>query len=49
MKYALYLYVSTLQSMCAVPSMGVFISFLMLCFPSMLLRYFLNVVIFMLH
>jgi len=49
MKYVLYLYVDPFQSMCAVSSMGVFISFLMLCFPGMLLRYFLNDVVFMLH
>ena len=49
MKYVLYLHVSTLQSMYAVASMDVFISFLMLCFPGMLLMYFLNVVVFILH
>jgi len=50
MKYVLYLYVSTFQSMCAVPNMGVFISVLMLCSPGILLRYFLNVVVvFILH
>jgi hypothetical protein len=38
----LYFYVITLQSMCTVPCMAVFCSSLILCFPSMLFRYFLN-------
>ena len=38
----LYLYVSTFRSMCAVPSMAVFCSFLTSWFPGMLLTYFLN-------
>jgi len=38
----LYFYVSTLRSMCAVPNMAVFWSSLTLCFPGMLLTYFLN-------
>ena len=38
----LYFYISTVQSMCAVPSMSVFCSSLISCFPSMLFRYFLN-------
>jgi hypothetical protein len=35
-------YVSTFRSMCAVPNMAVFCSFLTLWFPGMLLMYFLN-------
>jgi len=38
----LYLYVSTFRSMCAVPNMAVFCSFLTSWFPGMLLTYFLN-------
>ena len=38
----LYFYISTFRSMCAVPNMIVFRSSLTSCFPSMLLRYFLN-------
>ena len=38
----LYFCVSTFRSMCAVPNMAVFCSFLTLCFPDMLLTYFLN-------
>ena len=38
----LYFYISTIQSMCAVPSMTVFYSSLMSCFPSMLFTLFLN-------
>ena len=38
----LYLYISTLRSMCAVPNMAVFCSSLTSCFPGMLLMYFLN-------
>ena len=38
----LYFYISTLRSMCAVPSMAVLCSFLTSCFPGMLLMYFLN-------
>ena len=38
----LYLYVSTFQSMCAVPNMAFFCSSLTSWFPGMLLRYFLN-------
>jgi len=37
-----YFYSSTSQSTCTVPSVAVFCSSLMLCFPGMLLRYFLN-------
>jgi len=37
----LYFYISTFWSMCAVPSMAVSCSLLMLCFPSMSLRQFL--------
>jgi hypothetical protein len=37
-----YLYVSTFRSMCAVPNMAVFCSFLTSWFPGMLLMYFLN-------
>ena len=38
----LYYYISTFQSMCAVPSMAVFCSSLISCFPGTLLRYFLS-------
>ena len=38
----LYLYISTLRSMCAVPNMAVFWSSLTSCFPDTLLMYFLN-------
>jgi hypothetical protein len=38
----LYFYISTLQSMYAVPNMAVYCSSLMLWFPGMLFRYFLN-------
>jgi hypothetical protein len=38
----LYFYVSTFRSMCAVPNMAVFCSFLTSWFPGMLLTYFLN-------
>jgi hypothetical protein len=37
-----YFYISTCQRMCAVPNMDVSFSSLILCFPVMLLRYFLN-------
>ena len=35
-------YISTFRSVCAVPNMAVFWSFLTSCFPGMLLKYFLN-------
>jgi hypothetical protein len=38
----LFFYISTFQSMCAVPSMAVFCSFLTSWFPGVLLSYFLN-------
>ena len=38
----LYFYISTFRSMCAVPNMAVFWSFLTSCFPGMFLTYFLN-------
>jgi len=38
-KYVVYFYISTFRSMCAVPSMAVFCSTLISCFPGMLLRY----------
>jgi len=38
----LYFYISTFRSMCAVPNMAVFCSFLTSSFPGMLLTYFLN-------
>ena len=38
----LYFYISTFRSMCAVPNMAVFCSFLTSCFPGMLLTYLLN-------
>jgi hypothetical protein len=37
-----YVYISTFGSMCAVRKMVVFCSSLILCFPVMLLGYFLN-------
>ena len=37
-----YFYISTFRSMCAVPTMAVFFSYLTSCFRDMLLRYFLN-------
>jgi len=37
-----YFYISTSQSLCAVPNMAVFCSSLISRFPAMLLRYFLN-------
>ena len=39
--FFLYFYINTSWSMCAVPSIYVFCSLLMLCFPSMSLRQFL--------
>jgi hypothetical protein len=39
---ALYFYISTFRSMCAVPSTAVFCSSMMSCFRGMLLTYFLN-------
>ena len=38
----LYFYISTFRSMCAVPNVAVFCSYLTSCFPGMLLTYFLN-------
>ena len=38
----LYFYISTFQRMCAVSNMDVFCRSLILFFPGMLLRYFLN-------
>ena len=38
----LYFYISTFRSMCTVPNMAIFCSFLTSCFPGMLLMYFLN-------
>jgi hypothetical protein len=38
----LHFYISTFRSVCAVPSMAVFCSSLISCFPGTLLRYFLN-------
>ena len=38
----LYIYFSTFRSMCAVPNMAVFWSYLTSCFPGMLLTYFLS-------
>ena len=37
-----YFYISTFRSMCAVPNMAFFCSFLTSWFPGMLLTYFLN-------
>jgi len=37
-----YFYISTFRSMCAVPNMAVFWSYLTSCFPGMLLTYFLH-------
>jgi hypothetical protein len=41
----MYFYISTFRSMCAVLNMAVFCSSLILCFPGMVLTYFLNVII----
>ena len=38
----LFFYISTFRSMCAVPNMAVFCSYLTSCFPGMLLTYFPN-------
>ena len=38
----LYFYISTFRSVCAVPNVAVFWSFVTSCFPGMLLTYFLN-------
>ena len=38
----LYFYISSFQSVCAVPNMAVFCSSLTSCFPGMFLAYFLN-------
>ena len=38
----LYFYVNTFRSMCSMPSMTVFCSSLMSCFPGMLIMYFVN-------
>jgi len=38
----LYFYISIFRSMCAVPNMAVFCSFMTSCFPGMLLTYFLK-------
>jgi hypothetical protein len=38
----LYCYISNFHSMCPVPNMAVFCSFLVLCLSGMLLRHFLN-------
>ena len=37
--HALYFHISTFRSTCIVPSVSVFFSSLILCFPGMLLRY----------
>ena len=41
----LYFYISTFQSMCAVPNMAVFCSSLTLWFPDMLLRFIIIIII----
>jgi hypothetical protein len=38
----MYFYISTFRSMCAMPNMAVFCSFLTSCLPGMVLTYFLN-------
>jgi hypothetical protein len=38
----MYFYISTFQTMCSVPNMAVFCSFLTSWFPGMVLTYFLN-------
>jgi hypothetical protein len=38
----LYLYISTFRSMCAVPNMAVFCSYLMMCFRGVWLMHILN-------
>jgi hypothetical protein len=42
MSSVLYLHTSTLQSVCAVPNIAVFSSFLASCFHGVVVRYFLN-------
>ena len=42
MLHLLCCYINTFRSMCAVSNMAVLWSFLIQCFPDMLLRYFLN-------
>ena len=37
-----YFYISTFRSVCAVPNMAVFCSYLISCFSNLLFRYFLN-------
>ena len=37
-----YFYISTFQRTCAAPNMAAFCSFLMSCFPGILIRYLLN-------
>ena len=44
-KYALYFYISTFRSMCAVPSMAVVCISLILCFPSMFLIIIIIIII----
>jgi hypothetical protein len=39
---ALYFYISTFRSTCAAPTMDIFCSSLLSCFPGILVRYFLN-------
>ena len=41
----LYFYISTFQSMCAVPNMDVFCSSLTSCFPGMLLTFIIIIII----
>jgi hypothetical protein len=41
-KYILYFYISMFCSMCAVPNWLFFFNSLILCFPGMLLRYYLS-------
>ena len=42
MTNVLYFYIINLQSICIVPGMDIFCSFLMSCFPGMLFTHFLN-------
>ena len=42
LQYIVYFHISIFRSMCAVPNMAVFCSFVISCFPGMLLRYGLS-------
>jgi hypothetical protein len=42
MSHLLYFYISTFQRVCAMTNMAAFCSSLIVCFPGMLVTYFLN-------